>query len=144
MDKYEKEKNNIQQLEDLPEVIKDITLTIQNEDINVELIKKHQKKKGNINKYFYTIDHEEFPESYNVIRLYLPLMGGKGYVPTSDEIIKLFKEETILPPEGAFLSSKGNSYSLESIKFKPFAENVVNGKKLNFYGEVIPEFKSNK
>lgn len=140
MNKYEKEKHNINQLEELPEIINDITLTIQNEDITVELIKKHQKKKGNVDKYFYTINHEEFPEEYNVIRLYLPLMGSKGYVPTSEEIIDLFKEKTLMPPENAFISAKGTSYSVNSIKFKPFAENVVNGKKLKFYGEIIPEF----
>lgn len=141
MDKKEKSKMNIDKLNKLPEIINDINLEIKGETISVDLIKKHQKNKDNLDKYFYTVDHEEFPESYNVIRLYLPLMGGFGYVPTEEEIISLFKEESLKPSENAFMSAMGKEYSVASINFKPFAENVVKGKKLGFYGEVVPEFQ---
>lgn len=141
MDKKQKQKMNIDKINELPEKINDIELEIKGETIVVDLIKKNQKNKDNVDKYFYTLDHEEFPESYNVIRLYLPLMGVHGYVPTKEEIISLFKQKDLKPDEDAFMSGIGKPYSLSSICFKPFAENVVNGKKLAFYGEVVPEFK---
>lgn len=141
MDKKQKQKMNIDKINELPKEISNVEMVVKGETIIVNLIKKSQKNRENIDKYFYTVDHEEFPESYNVIRLYLPLMGVYGYVPTEKEIIDLFKEKSLKTEDNAFMSGMGKTYSLASIDFKPFAENVVKGKKLGFYGEVVPEFK---
>lgn len=138
----EKKKENEKILSDLPIVIEGGQLTVEDETLDIKLIKKELMNNKKQKKVFYTVDHEEFPESYNVIRLYLPLMGDSGYVPTEEEVRTLFKGNSIVPPENAFLSSKGTPYSLESIKFNPLAENVIpkTKKKLNFYGEMIPTF----
>ncbi|MCD8845171.1 hypothetical protein [Staphylococcus gallinarum] len=138
---YAKKKANKELLSRLSTVIEGGQLTIEDETIDIQIIKKELTNNKGQDKVFYTIDHEEFPESYNVIRLYLPLMGDGGYVPTEEEVKQLFSGNIIHPPENAFLSSKGKPYSVESIKFNPLAENVTgNGKKLNFYGEMIPQF----
>lgn len=137
----EKKNENKKLLSDLPTVIEGGQLSVEDETLDIKIIKKEMSNNKNQNKVFYTVDHEEFPESYNVIRLYLPIMGDGGYVPTSDEVRELFKGNSIVPPGNAFLSSKGAPYSLESVKFNPLAENITGaGKKLNFYGEMIPTF----
>lgn len=138
----EKKNDNKKILSDLPNVIEGGQLIVEGETLAIKLIKKEMTNNKKQSKVFYTVDHEEFPESYNVIRLYLPIMGEAGYVPTEDEIKELFRGDSIIPPENAFLSSKGRAYSLASVKFNPLAENVVpkTGKKLNFYGEMVPTF----
>ncbi|MDQ7134562.1 hypothetical protein [Staphylococcus aureus] len=125
---------NIKKLKELKSIISDVSLNIKGEVINVDLVKKTLK-----NKTIYTVSHEEFPESENVIRLYLPLMGETGYVPEENEIIRLFQGESITPPKNAFLSKKSKPYSLEKFEFNPLAENVYKGK-VTFYGESIPYF----
>lgn len=134
---------NIKKLDELKEVIPNIDFEIQNEVIQIDLIKKKITNYNNELKQIITVEHEEFPENENVIRLYLPIMGEAGYVPTEEEIIKLFKGEKIYPPKNAFLSKNSKPYSLDSFEFKPLSENVYKNK-VKYYGELVAHFPTKK
>ena len=139
--KSDKVRQNEKLLKQLPEVIDNGTLNIDDETLDIKIIKKEIKNKYG-DKTFYTIDHEEFPSDYNVIRLYLPLLGEAGYVPSVEEIKTLMSGQKIHPPEKAFQTKYGRNYTVKSIFFEPKKEVVFRGKKLNFYGEIEPEFES--
>ncbi|MGJ8462421.1 hypothetical protein ACSGFZ_03825 [Staphylococcus haemolyticus] len=132
---------NIKKLEALSDVIPHVDFTIKGEVIQVDLIKKKVTNYKNETKTIYTISHEEFPESENIIRLYLPLMGESGYVPNEDDIVKLFKGEKIVPPNEGFVSKNSRTYSLDAFEFKPLSENIYKGKVM-FYGESVPHFSN--
>lgn len=134
---------NIDKIKALDNVISNIDFKIKDETIQIDLIKKQVTNYKNETKTIYTLNHEEFPESENIIRLYLPLMGDAGYVPNEEEIIKLFQGESITPPNDAFVSKNSNIYSLEAFEFKPLSENLYKGK-IAFYGEAVPHFPKRK
>lgn len=134
---------NIDKIKALDNVISNIDFKIKDETIQIDLIKKQVTNYKNETKTIYTLNHEEFPESENIIRLYLPLMGDAGYVPNEEEIIKLFQGESITPPNDAFVSKNSKTYSLEAFEFKPLSENLYKGK-IAFYGEAVPHFPKRK
>ncbi|MDU4493560.1 MAG: hypothetical protein E7I84_12420, partial [Staphylococcus warneri] len=72
---------NIDKIKALDNIISNIDFKIKDETIQIDLIKKQITNYKNETKTIYTLNHEEFPESENIIRLYLPLMGDAGYVP---------------------------------------------------------------
>ncbi|WP_341775917.1 hypothetical protein [Staphylococcus hyicus] len=134
-----KTKENKDALNSLDNNLNNVNIEIKGESITVALIKKEIKNTKGETKTIVTVDHEEFPEEYNVIRLYLPIMGATGYVPTVDEIVELFKGNEIKPPSNAFMAKSGKTYSVESVIFRPLAENVYKGK-VQYYGETIVNF----
>lgn len=134
---------NIDKIKALDNIISNIDFKIKDETIQIDLIKKQVTNYKNETKTIYTLNHEEFPESENIIRLYLPLMGDAGYVPNEEEIIKLFQGESITPPNDAFVSKNSKTYSLEAFEFKPLSENLYKGK-IAFYGEAVPHFPKRK
>lgn len=137
----DKVKYNKKALKALNPRIKGGKLFIDGEELDVDLIVKEVENAKKEKKTLVTVDHEEFPQEQNVIRLYLPIMGASGYVPTEDEIIELFKGNSIYPPEEAFVNFKSATYSIEKFDFRPLAEMVHNGK-VSYYGEGQPTFKS--
>lgn len=144
MSNYSKKiSENIKKLDALKDVISNVEFPINDEVIQIDLIKKKVTNYKNETKTIYTVNHEEFPESENIIRLYLPLMGDAGYVPSEEEIIKLFKREKIYPSENAFISKNSKSYSLDAFEFKPLSENTYKGK-VAYYGEAVPHFPERK
>lgn len=138
-----KTSENISKIKALNNEISDVEFYVGNETITVNLIKKTVKNYKNEVKTIFTVDHDEFPESDNVIRLYLPIMGDAGYVPTEEEIIQLFQGKSIVPPTNAFISKNSKPYSLQKFEFKPFSENLYKGKVM-FYGESVPYFPERK
>ncbi|MDU4468617.1 MAG: hypothetical protein E7J02_08790 [Staphylococcus warneri] len=134
---------NIDKIKALDNIISNIDFKIKDETIQIDLIKKQITNYKNETKTIYTLNHEEFPESENIIRLYLPLMGDAGYVPNEEEIVKLFQGESITPPNDAFVSKNSKTYSLEAFEFKPLSENLYKGK-IAFYGEAVPHFPKRK
>lgn len=139
----DKLKTNQKKLDELKGVIPNAQITIQGETLNIDIVVKEIKNSKNQKKVIATADHEELPSSHNVIRLYLPLMGAGGYVPTKEELKKLFQEEPIMPPDNAFLNFKGKPYSIKQFSFVPLEENVYKGK-VAYYGNGIPEFHDQK
>ncbi|SUL87556.1 hypothetical protein [Staphylococcus aureus] len=134
---------NLAKLKELKNVIPNVEFQIDEETIIVELVKKSIKNYKKEKKTIYTLNHTEFPEEHNIVRLYLPLMGEAGYVPTEDEIIQLFTKGSIVPPQNAFVSKQSDEYSVASMEFKPLSENLYKGKPV-FYGEIIPHFQEKK
>lgn len=139
---HEKTKENKDALEALDVNLSDVDIQIKGETITVSLIKKVIKNTKGQTKTIITVDHEEFPQEYNVIRLYLPIMGATGYVPTVNEIVELFKGNEIKPPSNAFMAKSGKTYSVDSVLFRPLAENVYK-KKVQYYGETVVNFPNN-
>ncbi|HDG8789448.1 TPA: hypothetical protein PBT65_001749 [Staphylococcus aureus] len=135
--------DNIKKMEALKDVITNVDFPIKDEVIQVDLVKKKVTNYKNETKLIYTVSHEEFPESENIIRLYLPLMGESGYVPNESEIVRLFKGGKIVPPNEEFVSKNSRTYSLDAFEFKPLSENIYKGKVM-FYGESIPHFPAKK
>lgn len=134
--KEQKTAENKEKLQNLPERIKDVEMKTSNGDFNVDVIKKILTNSQGQEKIILTVDHEEFPESKNIIRMYLPLMGAAGHVPSEEDIRKLFGGETI--KASCVSLSKGTEYK-PNISFSPLAEHEFKGKVI-YYGDTTMSF----
>lgn len=129
-------KNNLKMM---PERISNVEMKTSQGDFTVDVIKKQIKNSNDQIKDILTVDHSEFPESQNMIRVYLPLMGAAGHVPTEDEIRKLFKGESF---KINFVSPKNDKPYSPTVTFSPLAENYFNGKKQAYYGNLNADFNN--
>ena len=129
-------KNNLKMM---PERISNVEMKTSQGDFTVDVIKKQIKNSNDQIKDILTVDHSEFPESQNMIRVYLPLMGAAGHVPTEDEIRQLFRGESV---KINCVSVKTDKPYSPTMSFSPLAENYIDGKKLKFYGNMDADFNN--
>jgi len=104
-------------------------------DFTVDVIKKKIKNSEDQIKDILTVDHEEFPAEKNAIRIYLPIIGAYGFIPTEEQVRALFKGETLHPK----LISKNDKEYQPNISFSPLAKNEYKGK-FTYYGNVKMTF----
>lgn len=133
--KKQRESDNKKQLAAFPKRISDVEMKTSMGDFTVDVIKKEIKNYKNQTKDILTVDHEEFPAEKNMIRIYLPIMGAYGFIPTEDQVRALFKGETIHPK----LISKNDKEYQPNISFSPLAEHEYNGK-VTYYGDIKMTF----
>lgn len=82
--KEQRESDNKKQLAAFPKRISDVEMKTSMGDFTVDVIKKEIKNYKNQTKDILTVDHEEFPAEKNMVRIYLPIMGAYGFIPTED------------------------------------------------------------
>lgn len=129
-------KNNLKMMS---ERISNVEMKTSQGDFTVDVIKKQIKNSNDQIKDILTVDHDEFPESQNMIRMYLPIMGAAGHVPTEDEIRQLFRGESV---KINCVSVKTDKPYSPTMTFSPLAENYIDGKKLKFYGNMDADFNN--
>ena len=95
--KEQQSAKNKEKIEALPERIENVKMVTDKGDYEVTVVKKQIKNGKGETKNILTVDHEDFPAEKNIIRMYLPLMGEFGHVPSEDEIHKWFGGESITP-----------------------------------------------
>lgn len=130
-------KNNLKMM---PERISNVEMKTSQGDFTVDVIKKQIKNSNDQIKDVLVAHHpEEFPESQNKIRIYLPLMGAAGHVPTEDEIRQLFRGESV---KINCVSVKTDKPYSPTMTFSPLAEHYYNGKLLDWYGDMKADFNN--
>lgn len=133
--KEQRESDNKKQLAAFPERISDVEMKTSIGDFTVDVIKKKIKNSEDQIKDILTVDHEEFPAEKNAIRIYLPIIGAYGFIPTEEQVRALFKGETLHPK----LISKNDKEYQPNISFSPLAKNEYKGE-FTYYGNVKMTF----
>lgn len=133
--KEQRESDNKKQLDAFPERISDVEMKTSMGNFTVDIIKKKIKNGKNQTKDILTVDHDEFPAEKNMIRIYLPIMGVYGFIPTEEQVRALFKGETLHPK----LISKNDKEYQPNISFSPLAKNEYKGN-FTYYGNVKMTF----
>lgn len=129
--KEQQSSKNKEKIAALPERIENVKMVTDKGDYEVAVVKKQIKNGKGEMKNILTVDHEDFPADKNIIRMYLPLMGEFGHVPSEDEIHKLFGGESIKPTMVS--ANKGTEYT-PTVTFSPLAEKEFNGR-IIYYGD---------
>ena len=119
---------NKQRMDALPLKIENAEMVFDGETVQVELRRIESKSGKSVG---YTPVCDDFPEG--MIRMYVPIFGMAGFVPTEDEVKALFKGEVISAK--GLCSNKGSLYDKDHIQFVPHIKAVASdGKEMPFHG----------
>lgn len=106
----------------------------QTETIDLALYEKKSSYKGVDKVTHYWTNAEFGSHEAGSIRLYVPLMGAKGYTPSDEDVRALFNGELV---HGTGLISKNGKEYEADFKFDPYKKGFA---KANYTGACEPQF----